>query len=137
MDTRTKITRVDEWSPRAGEEWVVVVGGFDPFTTEVANAITTHARPGAKLAVAVAERDQTLLSREARAILIAALGAVDAVFNDADDAEPVLERALTAGVQASVADERVNDERRSREFSDFVVARQQVAYVVPVGKRGE
>jgi hypothetical protein len=122
LDTRTKIVNLAAWTPQPGEAWAVVAGAFDPLTLEVATVITSHARDGAKLAVVVAEGSETLLNRQARANLIAALGAVDSVLME--DVNRVLERATECGAHATLADERGGDWQRTQDFSRFVAQRQ-------------
>jgi hypothetical protein len=125
LDTRTKVIKLAEWIVEPGEEWGVVAGVFDPVALDAANAVTRHARPGAKLAVAVAEGIETLLSREARANLFAALRAVDAVF--IEDVDAVIDRATRQGGRAAFRDERAGDPQRAEDFSRFILRRQEAA----------
>jgi phosphopantetheine adenylyltransferase len=122
LDTRTKILGLPDWIVHPGEEWIVVVGVFDPVTLEVANAVVRHARRGAKLAVIVAEGSETLLSRAARANLLAALGAVDAVL--IEDVDRAIDLAKQRGARVTLRDERAGDEQRAGDFSRFIFARQ-------------
>ena len=135
MDTRTKIIKSFDWIVEPDEEWIVVVGVFDPVALDTANAVTCHARPGAKLAVAVAEGLETLLSREARASLLAALRAVDAVF--LEDVDAVIDRAKQHGGRVTLRDERAGDPQRSGKFSNFILRRQAVGKGAQVGKRSQ
>ena len=138
MDTRTKILKLSDWIVEPGEEWVVVAGVFDPVALNTANAVTRHARPGAKLAVVVADggEDGALLSREARANLFAALRAVDAVF--IEDVDAVIDRATSQGGRATFRDERAGDRQRADEFSSFILRRQEAAGKgAQAGKRGQ
>src|SRR5580658_3247528 len=136
LDTRTKIIKSADWVIERSDEWVVVAGAFDPVTIEAANAVMRHARPGAKLAVALAEGLETLLSREARANLLAALRAVDAVF--LEDVDVVIDRAKQQGGRVTLRDERAGDPQRAEDFSSFILRRQEAAGKgAQAGKRGQ
>jgi hypothetical protein len=135
LDTRSKIVQLADWILDPGEEWVVVAGAFDPVTIEAANALMRHARRGAKLAVVVVEGVETLLSREARANLLAALQCVNAVL--IEDVEAVLDRAKEQGARVTFGDERAGDPRRAEDFSRFILERQAAAKGAPAGQRSQ
>jgi phosphopantetheine adenylyltransferase len=135
LDTRTKIVGVADWIVEPGEEWVVVAGVFDPVTLEAVNAVMRHAQPGAKLAVVVAEGSQTLLGREARATLLAALREVDAIL--IEDVDVVIDRATRQGARATLRDERAGDPQRADDFSRFVLERQAAGIGAQAGKRSQ
>jgi|SRR5580658_1661306 hypothetical protein len=135
LDTRTKITKLADWIIEPGEEWIVVAGVFDPVALDTANAVMRHARPGAKLAVVVAEGLETLLSREARANLFAALRAVDAVF--IEDVDAVIDRAKRQGGRVTLRDERAGDRQRAENFSRFILRRQEAAKGEQAEKRSQ
>ncbi|BDC52240.1 hypothetical protein F183_A45550 [Bryobacterales bacterium F-183] len=73
MDSRTKI------GASLPEDAHVVRGYFDPLLAEHARRLATCPRP---LAVIVADPPSPLLPREARQLLVAALGCVDVVLAD-------------------------------------------------------
>lgn len=137
LDTRTKIIKLADWFVEPGEEWVVVAGVFDPVALDAANAVTRHARQGAKLAVVVADGgdDGALLSHEARANLLAALRAVDAVF--VEDVDSVIDRARQQGGRATFRDERAGDLQRAEDFSRFILRRQRAAKGEQAEKRSQ
>jgi hypothetical protein len=135
LDTRTKIVGVADWIVEPGEEWVVVAGVFDPVTLEAANAVMRHVEPGAKLAVVVAEGSQNLLSREARANLLAALREVDAVL--IEDVDVVIDRATQQGARATLRDESAGDPQRAEDFSRFVLERQAAGIGAQPGKHSQ
>lgn len=104
--------------------WSAVIGVFDPFTLTVARAIHEHSKPGRDLLVVVTPGENTLLSAEARAAMLAALRDVDAVAI----AEPEEARAVLNGMPAvEVFEDPAADRERSQDFVDFVLARQASA----------
>jgi hypothetical protein len=119
MDTREKIVSVEKIN---GKDWIGVAGLFDPVTLEQAERIAAVAtrHPGSRLLAVVLPANGTLLSSEARAALVAGLSAVQAVVI----AEPEAIRARGIEVEEDFAAE----ERRSKEFVQFVLARQRATH---------
>lgn len=81
MDTRRKIVRdAAGWHPPAGA--VAVLGHFDPLLAAHAAQLESLKGGAAALIVCVADPQDPILPLEARAELVAALRAVDAVVLD-------------------------------------------------------
>ena len=85
MDTRTKILDAEAAiaaagaARRAGKTVKLVVGTFDPLLAAHARRLREIAGEGAVLFAAIQEPDAALLTAQARAELVAALGVVDYV----------------------------------------------------------
>ncbi|MGH9639381.1 MAG: hypothetical protein ACRD3Y_04925 [Bryobacteraceae bacterium] len=79
MDTREKIVVLaDLPALLAAAEWTTMAGYFDPMTAAQAKRIAQYGEHG-KLLVVVLEGEEALLPAPARAALVAALRAVNAV----------------------------------------------------------
>lgn len=85
MDTREKIlsgaeaaARVEQWRA-AGAEVQIAGGWFDPLLAASAGSLAAWKRPGARLLVLLADPPDAILAPRARAEMVAALRAVDAV----------------------------------------------------------
>ncbi len=122
MDTREKIVTLEEFAARNRQGlWTAVIGVFDPFTLAVAKAIRERAKADRDLLVVVAPANDTLLNPEALAALIAALRDVDMVVI----ATPEEARSSLKNIPGiEIFEDRAADTKRSREFVDFVLARQ-------------
>lgn len=98
-----------------GSEWITLVGFFDPMTAAQANRIAQHRKSGRKLAVVVLEGEEALLPAAARAAMVAALRAVDAV-------------SIASPERVSVAREEIAAEHaRTAEFVQFILDRHGAA----------
>jgi hypothetical protein len=118
LDTRDKIVDVSEAAKQLSSgKWTVVPGLFDPLTATRARRLTGNGR---KLAVIVFDSAKTLLSAEARAVLVAALRAVTLVVV----AHPDQWRASvpTCG-DVEIIEDPEEEAARSAEFIEFVIAR--------------
>ncbi len=65
--------------------WIIVAGEFDPVTAEVAGFFVKMRTRGRRLLVVLRSSAEELLSAEARAVLVAGLRSVDAVFIARDE----------------------------------------------------
>jgi len=118
LDSRTKIVAFDSIPAILNEgEWVVAAGYFDPLTAEQAVRLA-NLKGGRRLLALVLDRSDALLPVDARTTLIAALREVDAVAKASE-----LPDDLAVEVDADLA----SDEERSRDFVEFVLARQMPA----------
>ncbi|HEX7363524.1 MAG TPA: hypothetical protein VF283_23780 [Bryobacteraceae bacterium] len=109
MDTREKIVALAAVPALlAGAEWTTMTGYFDPMTAAQAKRIARSREPGRKLLVVVLDDGEALLSATARAALVAALRAVDAVAIARPGEWPLAdadaERARTAGFVQFILD---------------------------------
>ncbi len=110
----------------ARDEWVIVAGLFDPLTAVQATRLTELAQNGSagkgrKLLALVLQNEESLLSADARAALVAALREVHLVAI----AEAETWRAAirpSAGVQ--IVDDTEGEKARSAEFIQFIFNRQ-------------
>ncbi|MGH9581374.1 MAG: hypothetical protein ACRD4O_00365 [Bryobacteraceae bacterium] len=124
MDTREKIVALDRLPALfAGAEWTVIAGFFDPMTAAQAKRIARYREDGRKLLAVVLEDGETLLPADARAVLAAALRAVDAVAV----ARPgEWQSAIPKNVKAACED--IYAERaRTAEFVQFILDRKSPA----------
>lgn len=109
-------------------KWVAVAGLFDPLTAaqarRLADNAALHNEKDRKLVAIILEAENTLLTAEARAVLIAALRDVQAVTI----ARPERWRsALSSGADVQVVENTEEEKARSAEFVQFIVERQQSA----------
>lgn len=95
----------------------MAAGYFDPLTAEQAVRLA-NLKGGRRLLALVLDRSDALLPVDARTTLIAALREVDAVAKASE-----LPDDLAVEVDADLA----SDEERSRDFVEFVLARQMPA----------
>lgn len=122
MDTRQKILSDHAMSDvLANGDWLAVVGFFDPLTATQARRLAELSRRGRKLLAIVLDSRETLLSTDARAVLIAGLREVDAVVT----APPDLWRSLIPkGARVETVEDEAGERARSAEFVEFVLRRQ-------------
>ncbi|MGA8029961.1 MAG: hypothetical protein WB992_22685 [Bryobacteraceae bacterium] len=81
VDTREKIVPPESTHSLFSDgDWVVVAGLFDPLTADQARRLAEHARNGRKVLAVVLKGENTLLTAEARATLVASLREVDDVI---------------------------------------------------------
>jgi hypothetical protein len=114
VDTREKILeRADAraWLA-AGAPATVVAGWFDPLLDEHCARLAELKPQGRRLLAVVLEREEAILPARARAELVAALGAVDAVV--VGDPAPL---------ESDYIDLDAEDAARSAAFSGFVTER--------------
>lgn len=130
MDTRTKILCPNELRNALNVgEWVVIVGHFDPLTAAQAKRIAAVEMNGVKLAAIVlddvaSERARSLLPGEARATLIAALRAVDAVaLTESGSWRDILPH----NGRVRVVEDEEAEKKLSADFVRFIVDRQATA----------
>ena len=110
MDTREKIRNLEDLRETLSRDtWTVAAGFFDPMTAEAAERVA-----GRNLLVVVRPRDNELLSVEARAIMVAALRAVDAVLIETSREWRELVRRNPS---ARIDEDTVADLRRSQADS--------------------
>ncbi len=126
LDTRTKIGTVAEAAEAArlaraaGRPVKLVSGHFDPLLAAHAHRLAGIADPPAVLFAAITEPERPILAARARAVLVAALAAVDRVIvcgtASADE-------AVAAIAPDEVYRDEAGDERRTREFVQHVESR--------------
>lgn len=102
--------------------WTIVSGEFDPLTCTMAGQIEKLKREGSRLLVMVRTNANELLDANARAIVMAGLRSVDAVFVQNADG-----RALSVPDHANVTviDFTVTDRRTRQIFEELVLSREQ------------
>jgi hypothetical protein len=123
LDTRAKIRNLSELRSFAAQSgWAILAGQFDPLTAETVERIENAILSGRKLLVVVRSAPDDLLSAEARAVLLAGLRAVDAVFI----AETDEWRSLVGGGPLAMLDDDGGACIR-HEFEALVLARQEAA----------
>lgn len=98
-----------------------MIGCFDPVTAEHARRLAEIAAAGRPLAAVVVDPPDPLLSRRARAELVAALAVVDYVLLPGEEGVERLIEQLRAGV---VFHEEAADERRRLKLIRHVHERQ-------------
>jgi hypothetical protein len=123
MDTRNKIVKIDRLPGLLScGEWSMISGLFDPLTLIQAQRVAAIASDGRKILAVVHPGEKTLLTVEARAVLIAALRQIDAV---------VVAEAQELAMHCSglptfrMDDDTEVDRQRSAEFIGFILRRQQ------------
>lgn len=123
VDTREKIQTWEELRPAlANGKWRILAGSFDPLTAEVAARIESGAEAGRKLLIVVQPISHALFDSASRALLLAALRAVDAVMIEtSDDWRTVVAK----NAAAAVSDEAKVSVQMQREFEQLVVSRQR------------
>ncbi|HXR75861.1 MAG TPA: hypothetical protein VN737_07795 [Bryobacteraceae bacterium] len=125
MDTREKIRNLEDLRETLSREaWTVVAGFFDPLTAEAAERVAGLTAAGRKLLVVIRPRDNELLNREARAILMAALRCVDAVFIETS---PEWRDVVRRNPSARIDEDSAADLRRSQDLERLVLERQAAA----------
>ncbi len=129
MDTREKIVRLNDVPAllQCGD-WLAVAGLFDPLTAVQAKRLA-DLRDGysRKVLAIVLDTEDTLLTAEARAVLIAALREVDLVTT----AEPESWRSTIASNDQTdhvqILEDAEGEQRRCAEFVQFILRRQESA----------
>ena len=122
MDTRSKILSMDALSGvLATGEWLAIVGLFDPLTAEQARRLAGFSTQSRKRLAIVLESENALLPAEARAVVIAALGEVDAVFIAPPDRWRLL---IPPGAHVEIIEDEAGECARSEDFVQFVLRRQ-------------
>jgi hypothetical protein len=122
MDTRTKILSSDVVGDAlATEEWLAVVGLFDPLTVTQARRLAEVRGDGRKLLVIVLESDGALLSSDARAALVAGLREVDAVVIASPQRWCSL---IPPSARVEIVEDEAGERARSAEFVQFILRRQ-------------
>ena len=122
MDTREKIVAAATVGSllRQGA-WIAVAGLFDPLTALQANRIASFRREGKRVIAIVERGEDTLMTPEARAALIAALRTVDAV-TIADRASSI----VPPNSKIDLIQDAAGETARSRQFIEFVLERQRI-----------
>jgi hypothetical protein len=126
LDTRRKI--ISLWQAQVLLEsgtWTVVVGLFDPLTA--VQALRIKGDEHSKTLAVVLESPDTLLPAEARCHLVAALRSVDFV---ALAAEHDWRSIAFQNPHVRVIDDLGAEKRRSEEFIERIISRQQDAAVM-------
>jgi len=125
VDTREKIRSLENLRETLSRDaWTVIAGFFDPLTAEAAERVAGLAAVGRKLLVVIRPRDNELLSMEARAILMAALRCVDAVYIETS---PEWRDVVRRNPSARIDEDSAADLRRSQELERLVLERQAAA----------
>lgn len=129
MDTRRKIKPLNELhSILQGSKWAAVVGFFDPLTAIQAKRLAAAATDGRKVLALVLAGGDCLLSADARAALVAAVRHVSAVvIAESHD----WCSALPSDSDLQILDDLEADKKRSEEFVEFVLRRQEEASQCP------
>jgi hypothetical protein len=124
LDTRAKIKNLPELRTLLlRDAWVILAGEFDPLTAEAAEFIEKTRLPGHSLLVVLRSNSDELLSADARAILLAGLRSVDAVFV----ANPQDWSVLTLQMGSLPVLEEAGSYLKRCEFEGLVLARQRMA----------
>jgi len=118
LDTREKIVSLQDLPARLGDgNWLAVIGRFDPLTLAQAERVAKLKEEGRSMIGVIEPGEDCLLPVEARAALVAALGAVQlVVMGEGADLKVYPQIEL-------VADEE-GDRKRSADFVQFIAQRQ-------------
>lgn len=121
MDTRQKIKTFAELRPLLEHgAWTIFAGEFDPLTPALAARVESRVSPGFRLLAVVQPGSDTLLDAPSRAVLIAALRAVDAVMIEAScEWRPW----AASNPDLRVIEDRETSLRDRREFEQLVIGR--------------
>jgi hypothetical protein len=131
VDTREKIRNLEDVRETLSRDaWTVAAGFFDPMTAEAAERIAGLTAAGRNLLVVIRSRDNELLSVEARAIMVAALRAVDAVLIETS---PEWRELVRRNPSARIDEDTAADLRRSEEFERLVLDQQTAAVGTQAG----
>lgn len=124
MDTRGKILRLEEMAGLREQcaRLKVVTGYFDPLLAAHARRLAELRQPGEKLVVVITDPPDPILPARARAELVAALAAVDAVVVGLDVAE-----ALEVLRPDEVFQEEAADEKRRHDLAQLIACRYKLA----------
>jgi len=133
LDTRNKIISAAEARIRLADgNWLVIAGYFDPLTASVVERV--HRLVGReqreKVLAVVLNETETLLSVEARSILMAALRQVNVVVAMPRDE---LRRFLPSEPRIRLVFDEEEERHNTEAFSAVVLAKQRVP--VNVGER--
>jgi hypothetical protein len=121
LDTREKIVPLSDVPQRVSQDdWLAVVGTFDPLTAQQAARVAELANGGRRILAIVLEEAETLLEPAARAALMAGLRTVQLVTV----AKPHEWRGALNGANVQVAEDAEGERARSAEFAEFVLQRQ-------------
>jgi hypothetical protein len=123
LDTRVKIKNLDELRSLIAEgSWTALIGAFDPVTADVVQTIERARTPGRKLLAVVRSEPDDLLSAESRAILLAGLRSVNAVYvAKCEEWRSVIE------TRSLLVIEQQNPFRAREEFAALVQAKQNAS----------
>ena len=116
MDTRSKIIDPSDLPRHLNTgDWTAVVGLFDPLTASQAKRIAAQANSGRKVLAVILPGENTLLTPESRAFLVAALRDVDlvAVGRSANIHLP----------NVLIDDDEAAELKRSEDFVEFIGSR--------------
>lgn len=112
----------------ADSKWAVVEGFFDPLTAIQANRLAEATNGGRKVMAMVLIAHDTLLPVDARAALVAALRAVDAVIVS-DHHE--WRSAVPPDADLVILDDLEEEKKRSAEFVEYILERQGLTECPP------
>ena len=134
MDTRKKIVPLDRVPRLISEgEWLAVVGYFDPLTALEARRITDLSHSASNgtarrnLLAIVLEKENGVLSVEARAALIAALREVDSVTVSNHFA---WRAAVGQSSRVTVAEDAEGENQRLADLAHFILERHHAASIL-------
>jgi len=123
MDTREKIVAAGAVGNLLSQGvWIAIAGLFDPLTAIQANRIASLRRDGRQVLAIVERGENTLMTAEARAVLIASLRNIDAV-TIADCASSV----VPPNSNAALIEDAAGETARSVQFVEFVLERQRIS----------
>jgi hypothetical protein len=107
------------------QDWLVIAGYFDPLTASVAEQleklITTH--PARNVLAVVLDASQTLLTAEARSVLVAALRLVQVVTVMAEEE---LSRSIPQDPRIRFCFDRETERRNAADFFRLVSVKEQL-----------
>lgn len=125
MDTRSKIKPLNDLAlVLASSKWTAVVGFFDPLTVVQAVRLAEAATEERRVLGVVLATPDSLLPAAARAALVAAVRGVSAVV--IADSEQ-WRSTLPEDADIAILDDLEGDKRRSEEFVEFVLKRQEAS----------
>lgn len=132
MDTREKIVSPDSLPALlASGDWVAVTGVFDPLTVTQARRIAACARKCDRVLAIVLKGIDTLLEADERAVLMAALRAVDAVVvSESHD----WRRMIPSGARVEIVDDPDGERARSAAFRESIMRSAQTIAATPARK---
>jgi hypothetical protein len=104
--------------------WTAVPGLFDPLTATQAKRLAHFAQDDRKLLAVVLDEPDTLLTADARSVLVAALASVSAVVVAKSGH---WQAAIPAKADIVIIEDEAGERGRSQEFVEFIVHRQEAA----------
>jgi hypothetical protein len=123
LNTQEKISTLDALPGLLSQgEWTAVAGLFDPLTAIQAKRLAQSAHGDRKLLAVVLDEPDTLLTAEARSVLVAALASVSAVVVAKSGH---WQEAIPANADIVIIEDEAAERMRSREFAEFIVHRQE------------